>query len=85
METVKFEHNFLPPPGRSNQGEGENHFQEGKLKEEGVKPGFVITQVNNKPVNTVDELDQIFKSLKGGVYIEGVYQDGVVAYYAFGL
>ena len=60
-------------------------LQEGKLKEEGVKPGFVITQVNNKPVNTVDELEQIFKSLKGGVYIEGVYQDGVVAYYAFGL
>ncbi|OGG99783.1 MAG: hypothetical protein A2600_02450 [Candidatus Lambdaproteobacteria bacterium RIFOXYD1_FULL_56_27] len=38
LETVKFEHNFLPPPGRSNQGEGENHFQEGKLKVQ--RPGL---------------------------------------------
>jgi serine protease Do len=60
-------------------------LQEGKLKAEGVKPGFVITQVNNKPVYSVDELEKLFKTLKGGVYIEGVYQNGVVAYYAFGL
>jgi serine protease Do len=60
-------------------------LQEGKLKAEGVKPGFVITQVNNKPVYSVDELEKLFKTLKGGVYIEGVYQNGVIAYYAFGL
>jgi Do/DeqQ family serine protease len=60
-------------------------LQEGKLKEEGVKPGFVITQVNNTPIHSVEELERIFKTLKGGVYIEGVYQNGVVAYYAFGL
>jgi Do/DeqQ family serine protease len=60
-------------------------LQEGKLKAEGVKPGFIITQINNKPVNSVDELDRIIKTLKGGIYIEGIYQKGVVAYYAFGL
>ena len=60
-------------------------LQEGKLKAEGVKPGFVITQINNKPVTSVEELDKITKSIKGGIYIEGVYQNGVVAYYAFGL
>jgi len=60
-------------------------LQDGKLKAEGVKPGFVITQVNNQPIYSVAELEKIFKSLKGGVYIEGVYQNGVVAYYAFGL
>lgn len=60
-------------------------LQEGKLKDEGVKPGFVITQVNNQTVYSVKELEKIFNSLKGGVYIEGVYQNGVVAYYAFGL
>ena len=60
-------------------------LQEGKLKAEGVKPGFVITQVNNQPVYTVAELEKIFKSLKGGVYIEGIYQNGTTAYYAFGL
>jgi len=60
-------------------------LQEGKLKAEGVKPGFIITQVNNQPVNSVAELEKIFKNIKGGVYIEGVYQNGSVAYYAFGL
>jgi S1-C subfamily serine protease len=58
---------------------------EGKLKSEGVKPGFVITHVNNAPIHSVDELEKLFNTLKGGVYIEGVYQNGMVAYYAFGL
>jgi Do/DeqQ family serine protease len=60
-------------------------LQEGKLKAEGVKPGFIITKVNNKPVYSVAELEKIFNNYKGGVYIEGVYQNGVSAYYAFGL
>jgi Do/DeqQ family serine protease len=60
-------------------------LQEGKLKDEGVKPGFIITQVNNTPIRSVEELEKLFNSLKGGVYIEGVYQNGMVAYYAFGL
>ena len=57
----------------------------GKLREEGVRQGFIITQVNNKPVNSVDDLDKIIKNTKGGVYIEGIYPDGVVQYYAFGM
>jgi S1-C subfamily serine protease len=62
-----------------------SEVQEGKLKTAGVKPGFVVTQINNKPVNSVDELGRIINSIKGGVYLEGVYQNGEVAYYAFGL
>jgi serine protease Do len=62
-----------------------SEIQEGKLKSAGVKPGFVVTQINNKPVNSVDELGKIINSIKGGVYLEGVYQNGEVAYYAFGL
>ncbi|MBN2486076.1 MAG: Do family serine endopeptidase [Bacteroidales bacterium] len=57
----------------------------GKLKDEGVREGFVVTQINNQPINTVDDLQRVVKSIKGGVYIEGVYSNGVVAYYAFGL
>ena len=60
-------------------------LQGGKLKEAGIKPGFVITKANNKPIHSVEELEKLFNSLKGGVYIEGVYQNGMVAYYAFGL
>lgn len=57
----------------------------GKLRAEGVKEGFVITKVNNQRVASISDLKQIVKNTSGGVYIEGVYSDGVVAYYAFGL
>jgi serine protease Do len=57
----------------------------GKLRAEGVREGFVITKINNQQVSSVSDLKQIVKNTSGGVYIEGVYPDGVVAYYAFGL
>jgi len=57
----------------------------GKLRAEGVKEGFIITQVNNKPIYSVDDLDKIIKNTNGGVYIEGIYPNGIIHYYAFGL
>jgi len=57
----------------------------GKLRAEGVKEGFIITQVNNKPIYNVDELDKIVKNTRGGIYIEGIYPNGIIHYYAFGL
>jgi serine protease Do len=57
----------------------------GKLRAEGVKEGFIITQVNNKPVNSVEDLNKIIKVTSGGVFIEGIYPNGVVQYYAIGL
>jgi len=60
-------------------------LKSGKLRVEGVKEGFVITQVNNKPVYSVDDLEKIIKATNGGVYIEGIYPNGVIQYYAFGL
>ncbi len=60
-------------------------LKSGKLRAEGVKEGFIITQINNKPVYTVDDLYKIIKGTNGGVYIEGIYPNGVIQYYAFGL
>lgn len=57
----------------------------GKLRAEGVKEGFIITQVNNKPIYNVDDLDKIVKNTRGGIYIEGIYPNGIIHYYAFGL
>ncbi len=57
----------------------------GKLRAVGVRPGFIIVKINDKPVRSVDELKRIINNLRGGVYIQGVYPDGTVAYYAFGL
>jgi Do/DeqQ family serine protease len=57
----------------------------GKLRAEGVKEGFIIVQINNQVVNSVDDVNTILNNIKGGVYIEGIYPNGIVAYYAFGL
>ncbi len=57
----------------------------GKLRSEGVKEGFIITQVNNKPVYSIVDLEKLLKGTSGGVFIEGIYPNGVVQYYAFGL
>lgn len=58
---------------------------DGKLKSEGVRTGFVITRINNQTVNSAADVERILKGITGGVYIEGVYPNGVVAYYAFGI
>ena len=57
----------------------------GKLKEEGVLKGFIITKVNNRPISTVDDLKQVLISAKGILYIEGIYPNGVIAYYTLGI
>lgn len=69
-----------------NSGVKVAELRPGKLRTEGIKEGFVITQINNKPVKEASQIDVIIAGIKrGGVYIEGVYPNGVVAYYAFGL
>jgi S1-C subfamily serine protease len=57
----------------------------GKLKTEGVQEGFIITRINDRPVNSADDVSLVLEDVKGGVYIEGVYPNGTVSYYAFGL
>jgi len=60
-------------------------LQTGKLMKAGVRPGFVITHVNRKSVSSPKDIQNILKNLHGGVYIQGVYPDGEIAYYAFGI
>jgi Do/DeqQ family serine protease len=60
-------------------------LEAGKLRNAGIREGFIITTVDKKPVSTPDELKQILDNKKGGILIEGVYPNGSRAYYAFGM
>ena len=60
-------------------------LKSGKLMKAGVREGFVITQINNKPVTSIDDIKSVLSKTKGGVYMEGIYSDRTIAYYAFGL
>ncbi len=57
----------------------------GKFKQAGIGKGFIITRLNNKIINNTDDLISIINNSRGGVYIEGMYPNGLIAYYAFGL
>lgn len=57
----------------------------GKLRGAGVKEGFIITSIDKKPVKSVEEINAVLLNKKGGVLIEGVYPNGLRAYYGFGL
>jgi len=57
----------------------------GKFRTHGIREGFVITQINNRKVNSVDDIKNIIKSADGGIYVEGIYPDGLIAYYAIKL
>lgn len=60
-------------------------LRSGKLLSAGVRKGFIITEINNSPVKTIDDIEKIIKNVKGGVYIGGIYPSGQAAYYAFGM
>ena len=60
-------------------------IQAGKFLKAGVEKGFIITRINNKAVSNVAEVQNILSTTRGGIYIEGIYPNGVIAYYAFGI
>lgn len=60
-------------------------LNDGKLKDSGVREGYIITRVNRTNVGSVQELNNILQGLSGAVLVEGVYPNGLVAYYAIGM
>ncbi len=62
-----------------------NQLVPGKLLKAGVREGYIITHINKIPVNTVDDIAKGLQDANGGVYLRGVYSNGLVEYYAFGM
>ncbi|HCI58354.1 MAG TPA: deoxyribonuclease HsdR, partial [Bacteroidetes bacterium] len=60
-------------------------LQSGKLRSAGIREGFIITSIDNKKINSPDDIESALANKKGGVLIEGVYPNGMRAYYGFGL
>ncbi len=57
----------------------------GLISNAGIKDGFIITQIDRKPVSSPDQVTAYLQKAKGGVLIEGKYPNGSVAYYGFGM
>lgn len=60
-------------------------LNKGKLKDVGVKDGFIITEVNKYSVSSIEDLKRTINRTPKGrpVLIEGVYPNGEWAYYVF--
>jgi Do/DeqQ family serine protease len=56
---------------------------EGKLKSAGIKNGFIITSINHQTIKTIDDAQNVLSQLKGIILIEGIYPNGMYAYFTF--
>lgn len=70
---------------RLNSGVAVNNITEGSIRNAGIKNGFIITKIDKKRVTSPEDVTQMLEKSKGGVLIEGIYPNGTVAYYGFGL
>ncbi|PLW92485.1 MAG: deoxyribonuclease HsdR [Marinilabiliales bacterium] len=60
-------------------------LQEGALKNAGVQNGFIVTSINHQPIYSSADIENALAGKSGGVLIEGVYPNGMKAYYGFGI
>lgn len=62
-------------------------IREGRIRKyTDMEDGFVITSIDKKPVETVEDITEILENKKGGVMLEGIYPGYPGSYYyAFGM
>lgn len=59
---------------------------DGKWKEAGLKEGFIITEISDREISDLEDLENYLSNPKGdGILIEGIYPNGDKAYYGLGL
>ncbi len=57
-------------------------LESGKLRQAGIREGFIITHIDRKPVESTNDVSEIIRKRKGeGVLFEGIYPNGLRAYY----
>lgn len=60
-------------------------LSDGKLRNAGIREGFIITQIDGKEISTEQDISSALSKKKGGVLVEGIYPNRTRAYYGFGL
>jgi Do/DeqQ family serine protease len=60
-------------------------LEDGKLKDAGLEENFIITHVNKKPIYEVNDFKREIGNARGGILVEGIYPNGELAYYVFGV
>ncbi|MFD2514764.1 Do family serine endopeptidase [Pontibacter locisalis] len=59
--------------------------RDSKFSETGIKDGFIITRIDKNKVSTPADVEKYLRNIDGEVvYLEGIYPDGLRAYYPIG-
>ena len=59
-------------------------LESGKLRSSGIHEGFIILAMNGMKIVSEKDIRQVIEQSKGGIMVEGIYPNGMKAYYAFG-
>jgi serine protease Do len=57
----------------------------GKLRKAGITTGFILVAVDRQPMRSLADVRSALSSKNGGVLLEGIYPNGLRAYYGIGL
>lgn len=66
-------------------------LKSGAIKDAGVKDGFIITEINDTPVNSTDDVEYVYNQVMKGddnehvLFLKGLYPTGKKYYYAVNL
>jgi hypothetical protein len=55
------------------------------LRSSGIREGFIITHIDQQLIREPEDITNALESKQGGVLIEGVYPNGMKAYYGLGI
>jgi Do/DeqQ family serine protease len=61
------------------------HLENGVISAAGIRTGFIVIAIDRQAIQSAQDLKEALTSKKGGVLIEGVYPNGMRAYYGIGL
>lgn len=70
---------------RINDGFKIVHLDNGLLRNSGIREGFIVVAIDKQPIHSTLDLKEALTSKKGGILLEGVYPNGMTAYYGIGL
>ncbi len=70
---------------RIQNGVEVTELNQGALASIGIKKGFIITRIDRVKINSAADIEESLKGKRGGLLIEGIYPNGMRAYYGLGL
>jgi len=70
---------------RLNYGFKITRIEPGKFSEAGIRTGFILVNVDRQLVTSTSQLKEALSSKEGGVLLDGLYPNGMRAYYGLGL